>query len=143
MTETVPIKRGAGVAEEEFIFRFEAGAIAADSFHHLDHIHLAFAYLRAYPVLAALHRFSSALKDFAAAQCKPERYNETITYAYFFLIQERMARCRTIQWEEFLCQNADLLVSKDGILERYYQGSTLKSDLARQVFVFPDKCGGD
>ena len=37
-------------------------------------------------------------------------------------------------------QNPDLLVWKDGILSRYYREATLKSDLARRVFVLPDKC---
>jgi hypothetical protein len=30
-------------------------------------------------------------------------------------------------------------VGKDGILNRYYRETTLKSELARTVFVFPDK----
>ena len=42
-------------------------------------------------------------------------------------------------WEEFARQNTDLLVWKDGILSRYYREGTLKSDLARSVFVLPDK----
>ena len=36
-------------------------------------------------------------------------------------------------------QNPDLLIWKDGVLSRYYREATLKSDLARRVFVLPDK----
>jgi hypothetical protein len=43
-------------------------------------------------------------------------------------------------WDEFSRWNPDLLVWKDGILSRYYQPMTLQSDLARAVFLFPDKC---
>jgi hypothetical protein len=43
-------------------------------------------------------------------------------------------------WEEFALLNPDLLTWKDGILSRYYRESTLKSDLARKVFVLPDRC---
>jgi len=64
---------------------------------------------------------------------------ETITHAYFFLIRERMARFPAADWDEFFRRNADLLTWKDGILTRYYEEATLKSDLARTVFVFPDK----
>ncbi len=64
---------------------------------------------------------------------------ETITHAFFFLIRERMARTRAANWEEFARQNPDLLQWKDGILSRYYCEATLQSDLARSVFVFPDK----
>jgi hypothetical protein len=52
-----------------------------------------------------------------------------------------MARSEGTDWEEFCLQNPDLLTWKEGILNRYYRDSTLKSDLARSVFVFPDKLG--
>jgi hypothetical protein len=127
------------VGNEELIRRFESDAIPEGSFHHADHVRLAFAYLCEYPVLQALERFASALKRFATARGKTQLYNETITCAYFFLIHERMAQCEGEDWEEFACRNPDLLVWKDGILTRYYREATLKSDLARKVFVLPDK----
>jgi hypothetical protein len=127
-------------ANQELIQRFESDAIPEDSFHHADHVRLAFAYLCEYPALPALERFCSALKRFAASRGKAQLYNETITCAYFFLIRERMARCERATWDDFALQNSDLLTWKDGILSRYYREATLKSDLARTVFLFPDKC---
>jgi hypothetical protein len=124
----------------ELIDRFERTLTPDNSFHHADHVRLAFAYLREYPVLLALERFATALKRFAEARGKSQLYNETITCAYLFLIQERIARCEAANWEEFASQNSDLLIWKGGILNRYYCEATLKSDLARKVFVLPDKC---
>jgi hypothetical protein len=124
---------------EEFILCFETDTLPGDSFHHADHVRLAFAYLSIYPVLEALEKFSSALKRYASARGKTQLYHETITHAYFFLIRERMARTAAPDWDEFARRNSDLLISKDGILTRYYQQSTLQSDLARSVFLFPDK----
>jgi hypothetical protein len=125
--------------DENLIARFESGAVPESAFHHADHVRLAFAYLRKYSTLAALAKFSEALKHFASSHGKTQLYNETVTHAYFFLIRERMARCGSIEWEEFALQNPDLLTWKNGILYRYYRESTLKSDLARKVFVLPDK----
>lgn len=124
----------------ELIHYFEIGAVSEDSFHHADHVRLAFAYLSEYPVLQALDRFSAALKRFASVHGKSQLYHETITHAYFFLIRERIARSESSNWEEFALRNTDLLTRKNGILNRYYQESTLKSDLARTVFLFPDRC---
>jgi hypothetical protein len=124
----------------ELIHRFETDAVPEDSFHHADHVRLAFAYLSEYPVLEALKKFASALKQFAAARGKTQLYNETITFAYLFLVRERMARYKDAGWEEFISQNADLLTWQNGILSRYYRDHTLKSDLARALFVLPDKC---
>jgi hypothetical protein len=126
------------MSNEELIRCFENDALPGDSFHHADHVRLAFAYLCQYPVLQALEKFAGALKRFAAARGKPQLYNETITCAYFFLIRERMVRAGGADWEEFACENPDLLIGKDGILSRYYCEATLKSDLAREVFVLPD-----
>jgi hypothetical protein len=50
-----------------------------------------------------------------------------------------MAHCADNDWGEFAQRNADLLIWKGGILSRYYCDGTLKSDLARRVFVLPDK----
>jgi hypothetical protein len=130
------------VSDDELIKRFENGDVPEESFHHGDHVRLAFAYLCEYPVLDALGKFSSALKGFAQSRGKSQLYNETITCAYFFLIHERMVSCPSAVWKDFAQRNADLLVWKDGILSRYYQQGTLKSDLARKVFVLPDKCFG-
>lgn len=126
------------MSSEELIRSFEDDTLP-DGFHHADHVRLAFAYLSKYPVLSALEKFSSALKRFAAARGKTQLYHETITFACFFLIHERMARCQGADWEEFATRNPDLLLWKSGILSRYYTEGTLKSDLARNVFVLPDK----
>jgi hypothetical protein len=125
---------------QELIDRFERNLTAEDSFHHADHVRLAFEYLRGYAPLEALNKFASALKGFATARGKTGLYHETITHAYFFLIRERMARGAGKNWDEFAKYNPDLLVWKPGILSRYYHDATLQSDLARSVFVFPDKC---
>jgi len=127
------------MSNDELIRCFENGVLPGESFHHADHVQLAFAYLREYPVLHALEKFAGALKRFAAGRGKSELYNETITCVYFFLIRERMARSGGVSWEEFADQNPDLPTWKDGVLSRYYCEGTLQSDLARDVFVLPDK----
>lgn len=124
---------------QEVIHRFETGAISAESFHHADHVRLAFAYHCEYPIFEALQKFCVALKRFAAAQGKIQLYNETITCAYLFLIRERMYPDQSEDWDDFTRRNPDLLIWRNGILSRYYEESTLKSDLAREVFVLPDK----
>lgn len=125
------------MTDEELMERFEDGSIAADSFHHLEHIRIVFLYLCRYPVVEALQRFASALKRFAAAMGKADRYHETITWAYVFLVRERMSGAQ--DWQCFAAANPDLLNWEDPILKKYYRGETLKSDKARQVFVMPDK----
>jgi hypothetical protein len=55
------------------------------------------------------------------------------------LMAERMRAHRAESWEEFASSNADLLVWKGGVIEKYYTKQALESDLARRVFVLPDR----
>jgi hypothetical protein len=103
-------------------------------------VKMAFLYLQKYKPLEALGHFSSALTRFATAHGKPNLYNETITWAFLLLIRERLARTNSPQsWSEFSAANTDLLRWDDNILEKYYRPETLTSELAKSVFLFPDK----
>ena len=130
-------------SEEIIISEFERGRAPGGSFHHSDHIRVAFAYLSQYSTLEALQKFSDALQRFAAGQGKPGLYHETITWAYLFLIRERMMRADHAEtWEEFAATNPDLLTwerGKGGILARYYRSETLASATARATFLLPDR----
>ena len=92
------------------------------------------------PPLSALTRFAEGLKRFAARNGAAGLYHETITWAYLFLIHERKARGEAGEsWEEFAARNPDLLTWKPSVLAGYYREETLASDLARRVFVMPDR----
>jgi len=126
------------MTNQELIRQFETDTLTGE-FHHADHVRLAFAYLTEFQPLKALDKFAETLKCYAAARRKSQLYHETITHAYFFLIRERIARTGSSDWNDFARQNPDVLEWKPGILDRYYRESTLQSDLARSVFLFPDK----
>ena len=128
------------MTDQELIEHLEDGTLSHEGFHHREHVRAAFLFLTRYPVLEALQAFSKALRRLAENRGKPQAYHETITWAYVLLIQERMKRDGNHQeWEEFAENNPDLLAWKDGILTRYYRPETLASDLARTIFVLPDR----
>jgi hypothetical protein len=118
---------------------FEAAAIPNGSFHHRDHVRMAWLYLRLYPLNEALSRFTAALRHFAAMNGHSGLYNETVTWAYLLLLNERLERFgRTLAWQEFVELNPDILIWKGSVLERYYRPETIRSDFAKRVFVMPD-----
>jgi hypothetical protein len=128
------------MTDEEFIARFEDGSLAGESFHHADHVRMAFLYLSRFSPLEALQRFSSALVRFAEAKGKPGLYHETITWAFLLLIRERMARAGMPQsWNQFAAGNPDLLDWRENVLRKYYRSETLSSEIAKRTFLLPDK----
>lgn len=129
-----------GGSNEELLSRFEDGSLPSESFHHEQHVRVAWMFVRRYGMPDALGRFPQALKRFAAAKGAAGLYHETITWAFLLLVAERIARGPDGDWERFAAGNPDLLTWKPSLLDRYYERETLKSDLARRTFVMPDRC---
>jgi hypothetical protein len=104
------------MSDDELVAYFEAGDEPPCGFHHGEHVRVAWVYLRRESMPAALERFRTGLRRFAAAHGKPERYHETITTAYVLLIHERMMRRPVLTWEEFAAAHDDLLAWSPSIL---------------------------
>jgi hypothetical protein len=131
---------GGEMTDEELIGDFEAGRVPRGGFHHAQHVRVAWYYVRAYGLPAALVRFTGNLRTFAKGQGKPELYHETVTIAFMLIIAERLADAEPTQtWDAFAAQHPDLLSWKPSVLDRYYLPETLWSERARRAFVMPDR----
>ncbi len=111
---------------------------ASSAFRHTDHVEAAWRLARSPGGLDGLGRLVDFLRDMAERHGMPGRYHETLTWGWYFLIRERMARGGPdASWESFAAANPDLL---DGTaIGRLYRPETLRSDRARGVFVLPDR----
>lgn len=135
----VNVERTAVMSDEDLLARFEDGSLPDGAFHHEQHVRVAWMFVRRYGMPDALGRFSQALKRFAEAKGAVGLYHETITWAYLFLVAERIAREPGERWDRFAAVNQDLLTWKPSLLDRYYAPGTLQTDLARSTFIMPDK----
>jgi hypothetical protein len=125
--------------ERELFDRFVDTSLPADQFHHQQHVHVAWLFVRGHGMPAALSEFTAATKRFANAKGATGLYHETITWAFLLLIAERQAKHPVTAWDQFEAANPDLLVWKPSILERYYSQELLASALARRTFLMPDR----
>jgi hypothetical protein len=125
--------------QQQLFDNFVDTSLAADQFHHQQHVQVAWLFVRKHGMPAALGEFSTAIKRFADAKGATGLYHETITWAFLLLIAERQARNPAATWPQFEAANADLLVWKPSILERYYSKELLESELARRTFLMPDR----
>jgi hypothetical protein len=130
------------MTDTDLVGAFESGRAPDGGFHHEQHVRVAWIYLGREPLIPALARFVAALKQFALAQGQPDLYHETITVAFFLLIEDRIARHgREETWEAFAAANDDLLARNPSLLARYYSSELLMSAAARRRFVWPDRQG--
>lgn len=103
------------------------------TFNHAAHLHVTWAMLRDMPALDALARFSSGLRAVAQSTGNAEKYNETLTVAWFILVLERLDRGE--DWATFAARNPDLFDVK--LLAQFYAPDVLRSDAARLGFIMP------
>lgn len=124
---------------EEWLELAETGELNPAEFHHRDHVALAWALLRRDPPLLAMATYIETLQRLTRSAGRPEAFHSTITWAFLLLIQERMSRQPEASWEDFERDHPELFAWRPSLLERYYRPETLSSELARQVFLMPDR----
>ena len=132
------------MTDDQLMTAFENCTLPPEQFRHRDHVRMGFLYMSRYEGLEGVRRFSEALERYALSLGKTNLYHETITWAFLLIIRERLARQRQRDgaspgWDEFVEANTDLLTWKDHVLNKYYTDDTLKSELARRMFLLPDR----
>ena len=128
----------ASLTDAEFARAFESGRVTVEAFDHRNHVRLAWAYLReSASDEEALDRMRAAIRAFAAAAGKPERYHETITVLWMRLLSAFITQYgRDVELADVLERHPSL-ADKDLPL-RYYSRDRLFSDEARAAWIDPD-----
>ena len=125
------------LTDAEFVRAFEACQLSNESFHHRDHIRLAWIYLQRYPELEARELMAGAIRKFAAHHGKSDKYHETVTVAWLRLVANAIARTPPGSSFEHLTAAAPELLDKRTI-EKFYSAAALASESARAWWVEPD-----
>jgi len=122
--------------DQNFLGLLEAGTLEPALFNHEAHIRVGYLYLRDGSFTSALDRMRDTLVRFTIIVGAEGKYHETITAAYLALINEQLQRNGDGGgWSGFIANNPDLLAAD--LISRYYDPTTLKSEIARATFVLP------
>jgi hypothetical protein len=119
----------------ELIRRFEAGDL--ESFHHVDHVQLACAYLDRDGRVLALRRLLEGLSRFAASKGASDKFHHTMTRAWLELIVAARREHPDAR------SAADLLAACPALadaatIKRFYSEPRLHGDSARRGWLPPD-----
>jgi hypothetical protein len=124
------------LTDREFVEAFENLTLSAQSFHHADHIRLAWLYLRDYDKETAEQRFCEGLVKLAARFGVPEKFHLTMTLAWLRAVEARINPDEEIAFDAWIVSHSALL-DRDFLL-RHYSKERLMSQEARSGWLQPD-----
>jgi hypothetical protein len=107
------------------------------TFNHREHVRAAFELLTQHSFDEATYRFSWLVRQLAQRAGKPDIFNQTITVAFLSVIAERMTTQGCPDFAAFEAGNPDVLSAT--LLHSWYRPERLRSELARRVFILPDR----
>ena len=126
------------MSDAELARAFERGEIPNAAFHHDAHLRVAWHYLHEYASEAeAAERMASALRRFAAAAGRLEKYHHTLTMFWMRALAMAGASMRDTDAREVL-RAFPRLLDKELPLA-FYSRERLFSDAARLSWVAPDR----
>src|SRR5262249_41177314 len=125
------------MTDVEFTRALERGEIATQDFHHASHLHVAWVYLAESSSLAeAAAKMSNTLRNIAATASKSEKYHETITLFWIYILARVRIVANGKSLEQIVQQHPQLLEKNFPLV--YYSPELLFSDRARNSWIGPD-----
>jgi hypothetical protein len=120
-----------------YLRAFESGELPNTAFHHRDHVHLAWLYLRRDGYDVGSREVIDGIRAFAAAHGAADRFHETLTRFWIKLVQHLIEIFPLVDRFDDLLARFPLLTDKT-IVYRHYSRVVLASPATRQGWVMPD-----
>jgi hypothetical protein len=129
---------GSGVTaeDERFLAAFEAGQIANQSFHHRDHLRLAWVQIRRLGLEGASDTVAGAIRQFAAPHGHADRYHDTMTRFWVRVVGMGINRHPRLPFDDLLAAEPHLLDKNLPYL--HWSRERMGSEEARRRWVEPD-----
>lgn len=125
------------LTDEAFLMAFEDTSLPAELFTHENHVRLAWLYLAKLSFKEANSKICQSIKTYAASKGAAEKYHETLTQAFIYIISERIKPAQS--WDEFKQQHSDLFQQPKELIQQYYSPAIINALPAKQKFVSPDR----
>ena len=123
--------------DREFITAFEGCTLPGSSFHHREHVRLAWLYLRAHAEDEAERLMAEGIRRYATSLGAAAKYHHTLSV--FWMRACAGARRLTpglASFEDFAGTHPELL-DKD-LVDRYYSRGVLDTPAAKSGWIAPD-----
>jgi len=126
--------------DRSFLASFHSCSV--EIFGHRQHLRVIWLLLGEYRLALAIDRLCVGLRALVAHMGVPERYHETLTWAYALIVHGRRAALPTGHtFADFERANPELFADGLGVVRRYYSEDRLDSPEARVRYILPDRAG--
>ncbi|HXY23843.1 MAG TPA: hypothetical protein VEI73_04285 [Candidatus Acidoferrum sp.] len=124
-------------SDEEFLRAFEDLSFPAELFHHREHVHVAWLYLKSGDATRAAERMAAGILRFANHHGATQKYHHTVTLAWVRLVAAALVETPDgYNFEQFLAAHPEL--ADKNLLGKYYSEQLLQSAAGREGWVEPD-----
>jgi len=124
--------------DEELLRGFEGCRLAPGSFHHGDHVRLAWICVRRFGALGAEEFLIRGIRKMADNAGVSQKFLHTTTVAWVRLVAARLETIEgDLKFEDWITRWPELL--NKNYLNEYYSAETLASQEARSGWIEPDR----
>ncbi|MBV1911668.1 MAG: hypothetical protein KUG78_20415 [Kangiellaceae bacterium] len=127
------------LSDEQFISEFEAMTLEPQYFSHRGHIRISWLYLNQFNFDLACEKIEFGINRYATSLGAKDKFHCTLTRVLVVLIYGRMKKSSHKSWQNFIINNSDLVNNAQELISEYYSEELINSELARKLFVKPDK----
>jgi N-formylglutamate deformylase len=124
------------VADEAFAAAFRSGKIGSESFHHRDHLRLAWIEIRRLGPEHATEFITHGIRRFAAGQGAEARYNDTMTRFWLWAVNHAIGRHPDLAFEALLESEPHLL--DKSLPFKHWSRETINRPEAKASWTEPD-----
>jgi hypothetical protein len=119
-----------------FLTAFQTGRIANQSFHHRDHLRLAWLQIRRLGLERASDEVTAGIRRFATHHGSPDRYNDTMTRFWLRVVELASRRHPDLGFEALLEAEPHLL--DKSLPFKHWSRESLTANEAKARWVEPD-----
>ncbi len=127
--------------DDELLHAFETQAVSQTDWTHRAHVRVAYLYVCAHPLPAAIDRMRSGLNQLNAVHLPPDTlergYHETMTVAFMRLVHAMVAAHGRCASSDAFCDEHPQLLTKR-VLRLYYTRERILTWEAKRAYVEPD-----
>lgn len=124
--------------DEQYLKSFEAYAIDPATFHHREHLRVAYVLIVTYGLETAFVRLKASLLGFLIhLGVGTEKYHETVTYAWLLAVNHFMHMAKPSHGFDDFIQSNELLLDAS-IMNTHYSQKLLQSSEAKAKFLEPN-----